>query len=40
MSETLSVCRRTIERDLSVMKEIGILKHEGKDNGGSWVISS
>ena len=30
MSETLSVSQRTIERDLSALQKIGILKHEGK----------
>ena len=39
MSEMLSVSQRTIERDLSAMQKIGILKHEGKDNDGVWVIS-
>ena len=39
MSETLSVSQRTIERDLSAMQKIGVLKREGKDNSGIWVIS-
>lgn len=38
MSEILSVSQRTIERDLSTMQKNGILKHEGKDNDGSWQI--
>ena len=38
MSETLSVSQRTIERDLSVLQKLGVLKHEGKDNNGMWVI--
>ena len=38
MSETLSVSQRTIERDLSALQKSGILKHEGKDNDGKWVI--
>ena len=38
MSEMLSVSRRTIERDLSAMQNMDILKHEGKDNNGIWVI--
>ena len=38
MSETLSVSPRTIERDLSLMKKIGTLKREGKDNNGVWII--
>ena len=39
MSETLSVSQRTIERDLSALQKIGVLKREGKDNVGKWVIS-
>jgi ATP-dependent DNA helicase RecG len=39
MSETLSVRQRTIERDLSALQKKGILKHEGKDNDGKWVMS-
>ena len=38
MSETLSVSQRTIERDLSALQKIGILKREGKDNDGMWHI--
>lgn len=40
MSEILSVSQHTIERDLSTLQKIGILKHEGKDNDGKWVIIS
>ena len=38
MSETLSVTSRTIERDLAVMVKAGVIRHEGKDNAGVWVI--
>ena len=38
MSEILSVSQRTIERDLSALQKMGILKHEGKDNDGVWII--
>lgn len=38
MSEMLSVSQRTIERDISAMQKIGILKHEGKDNDGVWIV--
>jgi ATP-dependent DNA helicase RecG len=38
MSETLSVSQRTIERDLSALQKIGVLKREGKDNSGTWLI--
>ena len=30
--------QRTIERDLSVMQKIGVLKRKGKDNDGVWLI--
>ena len=39
MSETLSVSQRTFERDLSALQKVGVLKREGKDNAGIWVIS-
>ena len=38
MSETLSVSQRTIERDLSALQKIGVLKREGKDNDGLWIV--
>ncbi len=38
MSETLSVSSRTIERDLSALQKISVLKREGKDNCGIWVL--
>lgn len=38
MSETLSVSQRTVERALSALKEKGILRREGKDNDGTWVV--
>ena len=38
MSETLSVTSRTIERDLAVMQKAGVIRHEGSDKTGVWVI--
>ena len=38
MSETLSVTSRTIERDLAALQKAGVIRHEGKDNAGVWVI--
>lgn len=38
MAATLSVSKRTIERDLARMTELGILKREGKVNDGIWVV--
>ena len=40
MSEILSVSQRTIERDISRMREIGTLRREGKDNDGKWIIKN
>lgn len=40
MSETMSVSRRTIERDLSTLKKMGVLKRMGMTNSGVWVILS
>ena len=38
MSETLSVSQRTVERDLSALQKLGVLKREGKDNDGTWIV--
>ena len=38
-SETLSVSQCTIERDLSALQKKGVLKHEGKDNDGVWIVA-
>ena len=38
MSEMLSVSQRTIERDLSALQKGGLLRHEGKDNNGFWLV--
>ncbi len=40
MSETLSVSQRTIERDLSALQKVGVLKREGKDNNGVWIVET
>lgn len=40
MSEMLSVSQRTIERDLFALQKMGILRHDGKDNDGVWIIRS
>lgn len=39
MSETLSVSTRTIERDITTLKEKKILRREEKDNNGWWLIN-
>ena len=38
MSETLSVTQRTIERELAVMQNFGIVRHEGSNKAGIWVV--
>lgn len=38
LSETMSVSQRTIERELSALKRMGILKRMGMTNSGEWVI--
>lgn len=38
MSVIMSVNKRTIERDLTQMKSLGILKREGSDKNGVWVV--
>ena len=38
MSETLSVSPRTVERDISILKKMGVLFRKGKDNDGEWII--
>ena len=38
MSETLSVSQRPIERDLSALQKLDVLKREGKDNDGMWIV--
>ena len=40
MSETLSVSQRTIERDLAALQKMGVLKREGKDNNGVWIVET
>ena len=40
MSETLSVSQRTIERDLAALQKHGVLKREGKDNNGLWMVKT
>lgn len=38
MSEILSVSQRTAERDIAIMKKMGILYREGDDNNGTWIV--
>ncbi len=38
MSEYLSVSSRTVERELSKLQTLGILKREGSDKNGHWIF--
>ncbi|MCH5310958.1 MAG: putative DNA binding domain-containing protein [Prevotella sp.] len=38
MSEILSVSQRTVERDISLLKKMGVIKREGNDVNGIWLI--
>lgn len=38
MAELLAVNSRTIERDLSSLQKLGIVRHEGSKSAGVWVI--
>ncbi len=38
LARKLSVSSRTIRRDLDKMKSLGIVKREGGDYGGKWVV--
>lgn len=40
MSEILSVSPRTVERDLSSLKKMGVLTRYGNDNDGRWVVGN
>ena len=38
MSLILSIPRRTLQRDLSILQKAGIIRHEGSDKSGIWVV--
>ncbi|MCQ2332831.1 MAG: HTH domain-containing protein [Paludibacteraceae bacterium] len=38
MSVVLSVVKRTIERELARMQEMGVITHEGNTSAGKWVV--
>ncbi len=38
MSEILLVSQRIIERDLSALQKNEVLRREGKDNDGVWIV--
>ena len=39
LMKLFNVSKSTIERDLRVMKNLGILYYEGVSNSGKWVLS-
>lgn len=39
MSVVLSVVKRTVERELAKMQEMGIIAHEGNTSAGRWVVN-
>ena len=39
IANKIKLSSRTIQRDLTRLKDLNVIKHEGPDNGGEWVIS-
>ena len=38
MATILSISKRTLERDLSMLQKEGIIKHEGSKKSGIWIV--
>jgi predicted HTH transcriptional regulator len=38
IASKIKLSPRTIQRDLTRLKYLNVIKHEGPDNGGEWVI--
>jgi len=38
MAQALSVTPRTVERNISVLRKYGVLRREGSDKSGHWVV--
>ena len=38
IASKIKLSPRTIRRDLTRLKNMNVIKHEGPDNGGEWVI--
>ena len=38
MTLILSIPRRTLQRDLSILQKAGVIRHEGSDKYGTWVV--
>lgn len=39
LAEILGVNKKTVSRDIEKLKGLGILKREGSDKTGSWIVS-
>ena len=38
LESKIKLSPRTIQRDLTRLKDLNVIKHEGPDNGGYWVV--
>ena len=38
IASKIKLSPRTIQRDLTRLKNLNVIKHEGPDNGGYWVV--
>lgn len=38
IANKINLSSRTIQRDLTRLKDLNVIKHEGPDNGGYWVV--
>ena len=38
IANKINLSSRTIQRDLTRLKGLNVIKHEGPDNGGYWVV--
>lgn len=38
LAQVLGVSPRTVQRDLAALQELGLIRHDGPDKGGHWVV--
>ena len=38
MTAILAIPKRTLQRDLSLLQKAGVIRHEGSDKSGIWVV--
>lgn len=38
LASQMRLSQRTIQRDLTKLKELNVIMHKGPDNGGHWII--